>query len=59
MTALIGVADDAAPDAIVNEAEALHDAGVQAIVVRATGSGAVAMARRAWGPVVPKLAAIG
>ena len=36
VTALIGVADDAGPDAIVREAEALHGAGVQAIVVRAT-----------------------
>ena len=34
VTALIGVADDAGPDAIVDEAEALHAAGVDAIVAR-------------------------
>ena len=37
VTALIGVADDAGPDDIVREAEALHGAGVQAIVIRAAG----------------------
>ena len=46
VTALIGVADDAGPDAIVREAEALHGAGVHAIVIRAAGLRAVAMARR-------------
>ena len=49
VTALIGVADDAGPDAIVREAEALHGAGVHAIVIRAAGLRAVAMARRAHG----------
>ena len=34
VTALIGVADDAGPDAIIREAEALHGAGVHTIVVR-------------------------
>src|SRR3984957_12839069 len=58
VTALIGVAEDAAPDAIVSEAEALHGAGVQAIVVRATGSGPSQWLEETWGPVVPKLAAI-
>src|SRR5277367_2550839 len=38
VTALIGVADDAGPDAILREAEALHGAGVHAIVIRAAGA---------------------
>ncbi len=46
VTALIGVADDAGPDAIMHEAEALNDVGVQAIVIRAARIRAVAVARR-------------
>jgi F420-dependent oxidoreductase-like protein len=59
VTALIGVADDAGPDTIVREAEALHDAGVNAIVIRAAGSQPSQWLEETWGPVVPKLAAIG
>ena len=59
ITALIGVADDAEPDAIVGEAEALHGAGVHAIVVRAAGPEPSRWLEETWGPVVPKLAAIG
>jgi F420-dependent oxidoreductase-like protein len=59
VTALIGVADDAGPDAILHEAEALHEAGVQVIVIRAAGSEPSKWVEETWGPVVPKLAAIG
>ena len=59
VTALIGVADDAGPDAIVREAEALHGAGVNAIVIRSAGSEPSHWLEETWGPVVPKLAAIG
>ena len=37
VTALIGVAEDAAPDAILREAESFSAAGVDAIVIRSTG----------------------
>jgi F420-dependent oxidoreductase-like protein len=59
VTALIGVADDAGSDAIVREAEALHGAGADAIVVRAVGAAPSQWLEETWGPVVPKLAAIG
>jgi F420-dependent oxidoreductase-like protein len=59
VTALIGAADDAGPEAIVHEAEALNDAGVQAIVIRAAGSEPSRWLEETWGPVMPKLAMIG
>jgi F420-dependent oxidoreductase-like protein len=59
VTALIGVADDAGPEAIVYEAEALNDAGVQAIVIRAAGSEPSRWLEETWGPVMLKLATIG
>ena len=58
VTALIGVGDDAGPDAIVEEAETLHAAGVDAIVVRAAGSEPSQWLEETWGPVVPRLTAI-
>ena len=51
VTALIGVADDAGPDDIVHEAEASMAAGVQAIVIRATGSEPSRWLEETWGPV--------
>ncbi len=59
VTALIGVAEDAGADAILREAEALHGAGVHAIVVRAAGSEPSQWLEEQWGPVVSRLAAIG
>jgi alkanesulfonate monooxygenase SsuD/methylene tetrahydromethanopterin reductase-like flavin-dependent oxidoreductase (luciferase family) len=59
VTALIGVADDAGPDAILREAEALHKAGVNAIVIRAAGLEPSRWLEQQWGPVLPELAAIG
>ena len=59
VTALIGIPDDAGPDAIVREAEAMHGAGVQAIVVRATGAEPSQWLEETWGPLLPTLAAIG
>ena len=37
VTALMAIADDAAPDVILREAEASRPPGVHAIVVRSTG----------------------
>lgn len=59
VTALIGVADDATPDDILREAEALDGAGVHAIVIRAAGSEPSRWLEETWGPVVPRLAEIG
>jgi hypothetical protein len=56
---LIGVADDAGPDDIVREAEALHGAGVHAIVIRAAGAEPAQWLEEQWGPVLPRLATIG
>ena len=58
VTALIGVGDDAGPDAIVEEAEKLRAAGAQAIVVRATGPAPSQWLEETWGPIVPRLTAI-
>jgi F420-dependent oxidoreductase-like protein len=59
VTALIGVADDAGPDTILREAQALHDAGVHAIVIRAAGPEPTQWLEETWGPVLPSLAALG
>ena len=59
MTALIGLPDDAGPDAILRQAETFHAAGVAAIVIRAAGSEPSQWLEETWGPVVPRLAAIG
>jgi F420-dependent oxidoreductase-like protein len=59
VTALIGVAEDAGPEVILREAEALHGVGVEAIVIRAAGSEPSQWLEAQWGPVVSRLAAIG
>ena len=59
VTALIGVVDDAGPDAILREAESLHVAGVHTIVIRAAVSEPSQWLEDTWGPVVSELAAIG
>jgi F420-dependent oxidoreductase-like protein len=59
VTALIGTADDATPDAILREAEAFSDVGVDAIVIRSTGPEPVRWLHDTWAPVVPRLASIG
>lgn len=59
VTALIGVADDATPDAILREAEAFSEAGVDAIVIRSAGPEPVRWLQEIWAPVVPRLASIG
>ena len=58
VTALIMIADDADPDTILREAEALRSAGADAIVVRATGSEPSRWLETTWGPVVPRLASL-
>ena len=59
VTALIGVADDAGPDDILREAEALLGVGVDSIVIRAAGPEPSRWLEETWGPVVPRLAALG
>lgn len=59
VTALIGTADDAAPDAILREAEAFSEVGVDAIVIRSTGPEPARWLQETWAPVVPRLASIG
>ncbi len=58
VTALIMIADDADPDTILREAEALRSAGADAIVVRSTGSEPSRWLETTWGPVVPRLASL-
>jgi F420-dependent oxidoreductase-like protein len=59
VTALVGTADDATPDAILREAEAFSAVGVDAIVIRSTGSEPVRWLQETWAPVVARLASIG
>jgi F420-dependent oxidoreductase-like protein len=59
VTALMTIADDAAPDTILREAEAYSDAGVDAIVIRSTGPEPARWLQETWAPVVPRLESIG
>jgi F420-dependent oxidoreductase-like protein len=59
VTALIMVPDDADSDDILMEAAAMAAAGVDAIVIRSTGPEPRRWLEEIWGPVVPKLAAVG
>jgi F420-dependent oxidoreductase-like protein len=59
VTALMTVADDAGPEAILREAEAFSDAGVDAIVIRSTGAEPARWLQETWAPVVPHLESIG
>ncbi len=59
VTALAAVAEETTADAILREAEALHGAGVHAIVARAAGAEPARWLEETWGPVVPKLADVG
>ncbi len=59
VTALIGVPEDAGPDAIVKEAEAMAAAGAHAVVIRSTGPEPSRWLEETWGPVRPRLAEIG
>ena len=58
VTALTMVPDDADPETIVREAEALAAAGAQVIVVRSTGPEPSRWLEETWGPVVTRLAEI-
>ena len=58
VTALIMIAEDAAPDAILQEAEALAAVGTQAIVIRSTGPAPSQWLEETWAPVIPRLADI-
>ncbi|HUE06713.1 MAG TPA: LLM class F420-dependent oxidoreductase [Acidimicrobiales bacterium] len=59
VTALIGVAEDATPDAILREVEAYSAAGVQAVVIRSTGPGPAQWLEETWAPVMEQLESIG
>jgi F420-dependent oxidoreductase-like protein len=59
VTALMTVAEDAGPEAILREAEAFSDAGVDAIVIRSTGAEPAQWLQETWAPVVPRLESIG
>ncbi len=58
VTALIMVADNAGPDGILQEAEALAAAGTQAIVIRSTGPAPSQWLEQTWAPLIPRLAEI-
>jgi alkanesulfonate monooxygenase SsuD/methylene tetrahydromethanopterin reductase-like flavin-dependent oxidoreductase (luciferase family) len=59
VTALINVADDADPDTILAEAEALGAVGVQTVMARSTTHEPVRWLEDVWGPVIPRRATIG
>jgi F420-dependent oxidoreductase-like protein len=59
VTALINVADYADADTILTEAEALAAVGVQTIMARSTTAEPAKWLEEVWGPVIPRLAAIG
>jgi hypothetical protein len=59
VTTLINVADDADPDTILAEAEALGAVGVQTIMARSTTAEPARWLEEVWGPVIPRLATIG
>jgi F420-dependent oxidoreductase-like protein len=59
VTALVGIADDATPDAILREAEAFSEVGVDAIVIRSAGPEPVQWLQETWAPVVRRLASVG
>jgi F420-dependent oxidoreductase-like protein len=59
VTALMTIADDAAPDLILREAEALSAVGVDAIVIRSTGPEPARWLEETWAPVMGQLGSIG
>ncbi len=58
VTALIMIPEDADPDAIMQEAQALAAAGTDAIVIRSTGPEPSQWLEETWAPVIPRLADI-
>jgi F420-dependent oxidoreductase-like protein len=59
VTALINVDDYADPDTILAEADALAAVGVQTVMARSTTPEPAKWLEEVWGPVIPRLAAIG
>src|ERR1700728_1657556 len=59
VTALVMVADDAEPDVILTQAEALSAVGVHTITARSTGTDPSRWLEEVWGPVIAKLGDIG
>ena len=59
VTALIILPEDADPDTILREAEALSAVGVDTMVWMSMVAEPVASLEKMWGPVVPELAGIG
>ncbi len=58
ITVLVNIPDDADPDAIIREAEALGAAGVHTIVARSIGPEPSRWLEEVWGPVLPRLGSI-
>ena len=59
VTALMGVPDDAGPDIILREAEALGSVGVHTVVARSISVEPTVWLEKVWSPVLPRLATIG
>lgn len=59
VTALMTIAEDAAPEVILREAEDFAAAGVNAVVVRSTGPEPSRWLQETWAPLVPRLESIG
>jgi F420-dependent oxidoreductase-like protein len=59
VTAFSEAPEDADADAVLREAEALAEVGVQALVIRSTGPEPQRWLEERWAPLVPRLAGIG
>jgi F420-dependent oxidoreductase-like protein len=59
VTAFVMIPDDAEPDAILREAEALSAVGVDTITARSAGPEPTRWLEEVWGPVIPKLGDLG
>jgi F420-dependent oxidoreductase-like protein len=59
VTTLINVPDNADPDTILREAEALGAVGVQTVMARSTGPDPAHWLEETWAPVIPRLDSIG
>jgi len=59
VTTLMNVDDDASPDTILAEAESLAAVGVDTVMARSTTLTPAQWLEEVWGPVIPRLAAVG
>lgn len=58
VTALMAIGEDAAPDAVLREAEAFSDAGADVIVVSSTGADPTRWLHETLAPVLPRLESV-